>query len=187
MFLCSFCFCKKNTKGRFSVTFCGVQKVTKKHAGLRPATSVQNPCGEVLSRTWNVQRIKFFAKVCSCRTTHGHVLNRRKRETFYQTQNRVLWKIEVAVRAWRRKRSFKRKIARYLCCGGKGKSVCAGRKFGAKTQFTLCMGNLKFCHSQPDFSYENCFLSTKKEFPAKPPLFMKHITYCPPKSEPAFS
>ena len=55
---------------------------------------------------------------------------------FHQTQNRVLWKIEVAVRAWRRKQSMKRDSARYLCCGGKGKLVCADRKFSAKMQFT---------------------------------------------------
>ena len=31
-----FASAKSNQKRRFSVTFCGVQKVTKKHAGLTP-------------------------------------------------------------------------------------------------------------------------------------------------------
>ena len=35
-------------------------------------------------------------------------------------------------------------------------------------------------------SYGNCFLFPKSQIPTKPPHFMKHITYCPPKSEPFF-
>ena len=41
-------------------------------------------------------------------------MNRCKRATFDKTQNRVLWKIEVAVRACRRKQSIKREVARYI-------------------------------------------------------------------------
>ena len=37
-----------------------------------------------------------------------------------QTQNRILRKIEVAVRAWRRKRLVKRKTARYIGAVKKG-------------------------------------------------------------------
>ncbi len=37
---------KVSKRDVFYVTFCGVQKVTKKHAGLRPATSVQSSAQE---------------------------------------------------------------------------------------------------------------------------------------------
>ena len=76
--------------------------------------------------------LSFFAKIYKCRKTHGHVLNRCEREVVLQTQNRVLRKIEVAVRACRRKQSMKRETARYLCCGWKGKPVWVGRKLRAK-------------------------------------------------------
>ena len=46
-----------------------------------------------------VSVLRFFAKIHKNRDTHGLVLNRCEREVREQTQNRVLWEIEVAVQA----------------------------------------------------------------------------------------
>ena len=45
------------------VTFCVVQKVTKKHAGLRPATSIQSSAGNTFGETSDdTSRNRFFAQ-----------------------------------------------------------------------------------------------------------------------------
>ena len=45
------------------VTFCIVQKVTKKHTGLRPATSIQSSAGNNLGKTPDsTSRNRFFAQ-----------------------------------------------------------------------------------------------------------------------------
>ena len=48
------------------------------------------------------------------------------------------------MRACRRKRLFKRETARYMGAVEKENWVCAGRKFGAKTQFTCVWGTRNF-------------------------------------------
>ena len=53
-------------KGERVVTFCIVQKVTKKHAGLRPATSIQI-AGRymVIVKMTGVHQVTGFAKSCN--------------------------------------------------------------------------------------------------------------------------
>ena len=50
-------------EGERIVTFCGVQKVTKKHAGLRPATSIQSSARNTFGETsGGTSRNRFFAQ-----------------------------------------------------------------------------------------------------------------------------
>ena len=50
-------------KGVRLVTFCVVQKVTKKHAGLRPATSIQSSAGNTVGEaSGGTRRNRFFAQ-----------------------------------------------------------------------------------------------------------------------------
>ena len=50
-------------KGERIVTFCIVQKVTKKHTGLRPATSIQSSVGNTLGEfSGGTCRTRFFAQ-----------------------------------------------------------------------------------------------------------------------------
>ena len=106
---------------------------------------------------------------------------------FQQTQNQVLREIESVVRACRRKQSFKREAARYLCCGGNGKSVWANRKFGVKL-WLVCVQKIgAFALSYKAFLFfQDNFLFSQKQIPIKLPLFIKHITYYLPKSKHAF-
>ena len=112
--------------------------------------------------------LRFFAKVYQCHKTHGHVLNRCERAISDETQNRFLWKIEVAVRAYRRKQSMKRDSARYLCCGGKGKLVCADRKFSAKMQFTCVCETQNFAILHQTFRFLRKLLSVPQKVKFSP-------------------
>ena len=59
------------------VTFCVVQKVTKKHAGLRPATSIQI-AGRyvVVVKMTGVHQVTGFVKSCNVPDIAGNDLNR---------------------------------------------------------------------------------------------------------------
>ena len=80
-------------------------------------------------------------------------MNRCKRATFDKTQNRVLWKIEVAVRACRRKRTIKRESARYLCCVGNGKLMYVIGKFDVNLWFTYMQKTGIFAFSSQTFRF----------------------------------
>ena len=59
------------------VTFCIVQKVTKKHAGLRPATSIQIAGRYVIiTKVTGVHQVTGFAKIASFPGIAGNDLNR---------------------------------------------------------------------------------------------------------------
>ena len=71
------------------VTFCIVQKVTKKHTGLRPATSIQSSVGEDFSRaSGGTSRTRLFAQNggekalnrCEVRALQRKDLERRLKE-----------------------------------------------------------------------------------------------------------
>ena len=71
------------------VTFCVVQKVTKKHAGLRPATSIQSSAGNTFGDTSDdTCRTRFFAQNggekalnrCEVRALQREDLERRLKE-----------------------------------------------------------------------------------------------------------
>ncbi len=65
------------------VTFCVVQKVTKKHAGLRPATSIQSSVGKSFRDTSDgTCRTRFFAQ-----NGGEKALNRCERVTVLLTQD----------------------------------------------------------------------------------------------------
>ena len=54
---------RSSLQGKRLVTFCVVQKVTKKHAGLCPATSIQSSAGNNLGKTPDsTSRNRFFAQ-----------------------------------------------------------------------------------------------------------------------------
>ena len=93
LFLCAdsrFAEPRNSPEGERVVTFCIVQKVTKKHAGLRPATSIQSSAG------------RDFAKISggSCRNRFCpqnagvKALNRCERVTVVQTQDRYFFEKE---------------------------------------------------------------------------------------------
>ena len=77
------------------VTFCVVQKVTKKHAGLRPATSIQSSVGNDFGDTFDgTSRNRFFAQNggekalnrCDVRALQRKELERRLKERLYSLQ-----------------------------------------------------------------------------------------------------
>ena len=70
-------------EGERGVTFCIVQKVTKKHAGLRPATSIQSSAGSDFAEiSGGSYRNRF------CPQNAGEkALNRCERVTVVQTQD----------------------------------------------------------------------------------------------------
>ena len=64
-------------EGERVVTFCVVQKVTKKHAGLRPATSIQIAGRYVFeAKMTGVHQVTGFAKSCNLSGIAGNDLNR---------------------------------------------------------------------------------------------------------------
>ena len=75
------------------VTFCVVQKVTKKHAGLRPATSIQI-AGRygVFAKTTSYHQVTGNAENSSFPGIAGNDLNRCERVTVVQTQDRYFSK-----------------------------------------------------------------------------------------------
>ena len=59
------------------VTFCIVQKVTKKHAGLRPATSIQIAGRyEIFAEMSGIHQVTGYAENCSFPGIAGNDLNR---------------------------------------------------------------------------------------------------------------
>ena len=82
------------------VTFCIVQKVTKKHAGLRPATSIQIAGRTVIvAKVTGVHQVTGFAKTASFPGIAGNDLNRcevralqRKELIEYQKNGCILCK-----------------------------------------------------------------------------------------------
>ena len=99
-------FASLNTscEGERIVTFCVVQKVTKKHAGLRPATSIQSSAGSN------------FAKVSggSCRNRFclqnagEKALNRCERVTVLLTQDRCFSKKSCCTASSQQQALFKK-------------------------------------------------------------------------------
>ena len=75
-------------EGERIVTFCAVQKVTKKHAGLRPATSIQiaGRYMVIVKMTGNHQ-VTGNAENSSFPGIAGNDLNRCERVTVVQTQD----------------------------------------------------------------------------------------------------
>ena len=73
--------------------------------------------------------LRFFAKFYKYRKYARPCFEPARTASVVLTQNRILRKIEVAVRACRRKRSFKRESVRYLCCGGNGNLMWADKNF----------------------------------------------------------
>ena len=69
LFLCAtlrFAEPRSSLQGERVVTFCIVQKVTKKHAGLRPATSIQIAGRYVIfSEMTGFHQVTGFAKSCN--------------------------------------------------------------------------------------------------------------------------
>ena len=64
-------------EGERVVTFCIVQKVTKKHAGLRPATSIQIAGRYVIiTKVTGVYQVTGYAKIASFPGIAGNDLNR---------------------------------------------------------------------------------------------------------------
>ena len=111
-----FLLLQKELKGRFYVTFCGVQKVTKN----TPRVATLWTPGV---RFKALHRRTFYRNCSNTCLKQLSGFEPVRDANFHQTHNRILRKIEFAVRACRRKQLFKRKVARYLCCGGNGKSV----------------------------------------------------------------
>ncbi len=87
-------------EGERVVTFCIVQKVTKKHAGLRPATSIQIAGRTVIvAKVTGVHQVTGFAKTASFPGIAGNDLNRcevralqRKELIEYQKNGCILCK-----------------------------------------------------------------------------------------------
>ena len=82
------------------VTFCVVQKVTKKHAGLRPATSIQSSAGNTFGETsGGTSRNRFFAQNggekalnrCEVPALQRKDLERRLKEQLYSFVDSRLW------------------------------------------------------------------------------------------------
>ena len=82
------------------VTFCIVQKVTKKHAGLRPATSIQSSVGNTFGDTSDgTIRTRFFAQNggekalnrCEIPVLQRKDLGRRLKEQPYSFADSRLW------------------------------------------------------------------------------------------------
>ena len=64
-------------QGERVVTFCIVQKVTKKHAGLRPATSIQIAGRyEIFAEMSGIHQVTGYAENCSFPGIAGNDLNR---------------------------------------------------------------------------------------------------------------
>ena len=64
-------------EGERGVTFCIVQKVTKKHAGLRPATSIQIADRyEIFAEMTGVHQVTSYAENCNFSGIAGNDLNR---------------------------------------------------------------------------------------------------------------
>ena len=82
------------------VTFCVVQKVTKKHAGLRPATSIQSSAGNTFGEaSGGTRRNRFFAQDgdekalnrCEVRVLQRKELERTIKEQPCSLVNSRLW------------------------------------------------------------------------------------------------
>ena len=80
-------------EGERVVTFCVVQKVTKKHAGLRPATSIQI-AGRymIVVEVTGIHQVTGNAENCSLPGIAGNDLNRCEWVTVVQTQDRCFSK-----------------------------------------------------------------------------------------------
>ena len=82
------------------VTFCVVQKVTKKHTGLRPATSIQSSAGNTFGEASDgTSRTRFFAQNggekalnrCEVRVLQREDLERTIKEQRYSLVDSRLW------------------------------------------------------------------------------------------------
>ena len=82
------------------VTFCVVQKVTKKHAGLRPATSIQSSAGNTFGEASNgMSRTRLFVQNggekalnrCEVRVLQREDLERTIKEQRYSLVDSRLW------------------------------------------------------------------------------------------------
>ena len=80
-----------------------------------------------------------------------------------QTQNRVLRKIEVAVRACRRKRSIKWKVARYIGTVQKGNCCGSAESLVSKHSLLCVWGTRNFAILNQTFRFLRKLLSVPKK------------------------
>ena len=99
-------------EGERLVTFCIVQKVTKKHAGLRPATSIQSSARNTFGETsGGTSRNRFFVQNggekalnrCDVPALQRKDLERRLKEQLYSFVDSRLWlgaNLQCRLRKW---------------------------------------------------------------------------------------
>ena len=171
----NFSFPEKQIRDGFNVTFSLVrksnQKVHQRVATLWiPGERFKTRAVSFLLKFERYSVLKSLQEFVSAAIRTAMFWTGRNRD-FHQTQNQVLRKIEVAVRAWRRKRWFKRESARYFCCGGKEKLVWTDRMFEVSSM-PVYMQKIRFFHSLTKlFVFSKIpFCSFKNKFSPKPPI-----------------
>ena len=88
------------------VTFCVVQKVTKKHAGLRPATSIQIAGRyEIFAEMSGVHQVTGYAESCIFPSIAGNDLNRcdvpaLQRKELERTAKEQLYSLQTVGYGW---------------------------------------------------------------------------------------
>ena len=148
------------------VTFCIVQKVTKKHAGLRPATSIQIAGRyEIFAEMSGIHQVTGYAENCSFPGIAGNDLNRCDAPAL-QHKIRAKSKRTAAFFANSRLRAVGKGGGgqKRVILGGNKESLCKRKTFGLRKRAVFS------AHAKPT-KKEKLFINTaKSQFSTAPKL-----------------